>query len=383
MEGQAPETEFASVPPHPSDSACRGDEVVQWSATDQAFVVAGHAVARELLKDRRLILGEVAATVARLSSRMVDGPLSNLSLLVGTSHPFQNDPAHAPSRAWFREMLSSLSSQWTEERVAQWIDDRLAALGEDARADAVQLVAEALPESVVADAMGLAPAEVHRIGILSRRMSELWAARVHAVRELRLMEAAAAELVEMMGEKAGPAVRREDYARLVFLVSAGVETTAGALASGLDTLARNPSLQADLRRQPDLVTGFAEEILRLHPPLRRNVARVATEDIVVGGTTIPAGARIIIDIEKANRDATAFAQPDALDPARAGPPHLAFGGGVHACVGAALARVELRAAFARIVATFEINPAGGPRLRESRTFRQYDTLPLRFMRVSR
>lgn len=365
---------------------------VRWEAGNQAFIVGGYAAVRHLLRSDQLVLGEVATMLQRLSARM-EGGFSSLRLLTGTTHPFQNEPAHGLTRPWFREVLVRIVQRWTPAAISAWMDARLDMLESSGAADAVCLLAEALPEAIVADAMGLAPAEVHRIAVLSRQMSEIWKRRVHALRDLQSMERAAAGLVDLLDRRAAslrhvlghPAVGnddRHDYARLAFLVAAGVETTAGALASALDLLSHFPELQVELHRHPSKVAAFVEEVLRLYPPLRRSVARITLADLNVDGTAIPRGSRVLLDIERANRDPSVFDRPDDLDLARGGPTHLTFGGGAHACVGATLAKVELRAALGHIVANYTLRRNGNAQLRPGDTFRQYDSLPLQFLKLA-
>ncbi len=374
-------------PPSEANPAANGLSSIRWEPADQAYVVEAYRLVRDLLRDHRLALGDVAGMVARLSRR-TGGRLSHLALLVGTTHPFQNEPAHTPARSWFRDTVAATLRAWGVDRISEWVSDRLAGLADDDVADAVPLLAEALPETIVAEASGLQPADIHRIADLSRRMSDLWSSRLHPLAELLRLDSTAAQIVAILDAKtdAGPAAAPRDrhtYAQLAFLVSAGVETTAGALASGMEILAHAPHLQERLRLFPHLVPAFAEEVLRLHPPLRRNVARVAESDMIVDGLRLEKGVRILLHIERANRDPSVYPDPDLLDVEREGPAHLAFGGGAHACIGAMIARLELRSAFETITAGYILEPAGPSRLRPSPTLRQYETLPVRFLRRTR
>lgn len=130
------------------------------------------------------------------------------------------------------------------------------------------------------------------------------------------------------------------------ILVAGNETTTSTIAAGLLEIARNPALQERLRAQPDQIPAFVEEILRVSSPLQVTLRR-ALVDVNVGGVDIPQGSRIFIGLGSANRDENAFPEPDQVHPEA--PPakaHMTFGAGVHHCLGAELARLELRTAFA-------------------------------------
>jgi cytochrome P450 len=129
------------------------------------------------------------------------------------------------------------------------------------------------------------------------------------------------------------------------LLVGGNETTTSAIGSGLLHLARHSELQAKLRAGPTLIPKFVEEVLRTAAPLQVTL-RLALSDVMIGGVNIPAGSQIFVGIGSANRDECKFARADEIDPERPnGPPHITFGAGEHHCLGAELARLELRVAF--------------------------------------
>lgn len=125
----------------------------------------------------------------------------------------------------------------------------------------------------------------------------------------------------------------------------GNETTTFLLGNALLRLSDDPALADRLRADPALIPRFVEEVLRLDAPAQAALRR-ATRDVDLDGTTIPAGATVVVSLAAANRDGTAFADPDALDLDRpAAPRHVAFGYGNHACLGLQLARAEARIAL--------------------------------------
>ncbi|MFI5771310.1 cytochrome P450 [Streptomyces sp. NPDC051658] len=146
----------------------------------------------------------------------------------------------------------------------------------------------------------------------------------------------------------------------VGILVAGHETTASQIPNFVLTLLDHPDQLARLRAEPELVPNAVEELLRF-VPLGRGAGqpRYATEDIEVGGTLVRSGSPVLVAVGAANRDALRFAAPGVLDIAREGNQHLGFGHGVHHCLGAPLARLELQEALSALITRFpELRLAG-------------------------
>ncbi|MFV2120276.1 cytochrome P450 [Streptomyces sp. Act-28] len=146
----------------------------------------------------------------------------------------------------------------------------------------------------------------------------------------------------------------------VGLLIAGHETTASQIPNFVHALLEHPDQLALLRERPELVAGAVEELLRF-VPLGSGAAfpRYATEDVEVGGTLVRAGEPVLVAVGAANRDALKFTAPGRLDITRTGVQHLGFGHGVHHCLGAPLARVELQEALLALLARFPDLRLGG------------------------
>jgi len=133
------------------------------------------------------------------------------------------------------------------------------------------------------------------------------------------------------------------------LLSAGGESTTSLLGNAVRLLAENPALQQRLREKPDYVGVFVEEVLRLESPFRQ-MMRSVPHDTTLGGIGIPAGSTALLFFAAGNRDPAQFENPDKVDLNRGSPKnHLAFGHGIHYCVGAALARIEARAVLTELL----------------------------------
>jgi cytochrome P450 len=131
----------------------------------------------------------------------------------------------------------------------------------------------------------------------------------------------------------------------VMLLVAGHETTVNLIANGTLRMLREPSLRARLRDDPGSSLAYVEELLRTESPVQYLPNRVAVADIDIGGTTIPAGARIVLLLAAASRDPEYFADPARFDVDRPHNQHFGFGGGIHYCFGAPLARLEAQLAL--------------------------------------
>ncbi|MFC5184507.1 cytochrome P450 [Actinomadura harenae] len=172
----------------------------------------------------------------------------------------------------------------------------------------------------------------------------------------------------------------ELLATCVLLLAAGHETTANLIGNGASALLRDRAQIERLHADP---ARAVEELLRAEPPVRL-AGRVALTDHELGGVRVPAGSRVVVRIDAANRDPRRFADPGRLDLSREPLPHLAFGGGHHYCLGAALARLEAAETLTRLFGRFpDLAPAAPePRRRTSTTFNGWATLPVRARRSS-
>ena len=151
-------------------------------------------------------------------------------------------------------------------------------------------------------------------------------------------------LIEARDE--GDKLNDQELVSMMFvLLLAGFETTMNLIGNGTLALLRNPDQLEALRRDPSLVPSAVEEFLRYDGPVELALWRFTTEPVEVGGVTIPQGEAVLIALAGADRDPAAFKEPDRLDVAREDNHHVAFGHGIHFCIGANLARLEGKIAF--------------------------------------
>ena len=154
--------------------------------------------------------------------------------------------------------------------------------------------------------------------------------------------------------------REEVIAILLQLLTAGNETTTSLIGSALLLLLENPDVEARIRADDALLDPFIEEVLRLETPLHGHF-RLVRRDTEVAGVPLPQGSRVMLLWGAANRDGDEFPNPDAIDLTRRNAKaHLAFGLGIHHCIGAALARLEARVTLETLLArTSELRRADG------------------------
>src|SRR5436305_10928968 len=156
--------------------------------------------------------------------------------------------------------------------------------------------------------------------------------------------------------------RMNDYdliSTAILLLVAGHETTVNLITNGMLTLLRHPEHLERLRAIPAMAPRLVEELLRYEPPVHYRT-RLALAEIELGGVKIPKGSPVVLLLAAGSRDPDRFPDPDRFDPDREGNAHFGFGGSLHYCVGAPLARIEGEAALVALARRL-LNPRlGGP-----------------------
>jgi cytochrome P450 len=177
----------------------------------------------------------------------------------------------------------------------------------------------------------------------------------------------------------GGRVSIEEFENLFWLFSvAGNETLRNGIPGGMVALLTHPDVQRRLRDDRSLIPTAVEEMLRWWTPVM-HFRRTAAVDTELAGTRIRAGDKVIVFFSSANRDPSVFADPDTFDPARSPNEHLTFGHGPHFCLGASLARVQMRAMFSAALDLLgEIEPAGEPVRLRSNFQNGIKSLPVRW-----
>lgn len=324
----------------------------------EAWVVTRHAEVRFVLSDPRFSADAMRPGFPL--GRLVNG--GGVPLTTRT-RPFMR--TDAPEHTRLRRMLhAEFGVKRLEElrpTIQRFVDELLDAViaGGD-RADLVAALAEPLQSAVFCELLGV-PREDR---LLFQERTEKWTLRTSSVEQRRqAMDDLMTYLDDLVTEKiAHPAddligrlitgyhrtgqLHRDQLVSSVrVLLTAGHDTTANMISLGVFTLLTEPDLRARLAARPELLPGAVEELLRFHTPVDFITARLALEDVEVGGRLIRAGEGVFALCASANRDERAFPDPDRLDITRRSRHHVAFGFGPHQCIGQNLSRIELQIVY--------------------------------------
>ncbi|MEU7136094.1 cytochrome P450 [Streptomyces sp. NPDC046261] len=356
--------------PYPGYARLRAAGRVHWFAPSRQWLVPHHADVRALLCDRRLgrtylhrftheEFGRTPPPAAHEPFHVLNG-----NGLLDLEAPDHTRIRRLVAKAFTPRMIEALAP--TVRRLARELVDGLVAEG---GGDLIAAVAEPLPVAVIAEMLGIPTAD--------RALLRPWSADICGMYELNPGEETArravrasvdfsAYLRELIADRrAHPGddlisaliAAHEEGDRLtgqemistcVLLLNAGHEATVNATGNGWWALFRNPAQLAALRADHGLLPRAVEELLRYDTPLQL-FERWVLDDIEVAGTVIPRGSEVALLFGCANRDPARFPDPDRFDVTRADNPHLSLGAGIHYCLGAPLARLELAASCGELL----------------------------------
>ena len=278
----------------------------------------------------------------------------------------QDPPDHTRLRALVQTAFSPRLVDEMQGRIATLSAELLDRVERRGRMDLIRDFALPIPTTIIAEMMGVPVGDRHKFHRWSRRLVSansrhgmlltipaLWRflryiRRLTAAHRTRPQDDLVTALVQAQ-DNGRQLSEDELVAMIVLLIVAGHETTVNLIGSGTLALMTHPDQLDRLRREPSLIKPAVEELLRFTSPVETATERFAREDVTLDGVTIPKGETIFAAIASANRDESQFPNPDALDIAREPNRHLAFGQGIHFCLGASLARLEGQIAIAALV----------------------------------
>ena len=277
-------------------------------------------------------------------------------------------PDHTRLRRLVAQAFTPRRIEGLRGRIQQVADELLDAVAPAGGADLIESYAAPLPVTVICELLGVPAGERVDFRRWTSVMLSPELAGPGGVKEavggmLRQLGALIASKRMEPGDDLLSALiaARDDGDRLTedelfsmafLIILAGYETSVDLIGNGLLALLRQPERLAAVRADPAALAGTVEELLRYDGPAIMSIRRFPTEDVEFGGVTVPAGETVVLSLASANRDPRRFDRPDALELARAENPHLAFGHGVHYCLGAPLARLEGQIAIGTVLRRF-------------------------------
>ncbi|MGH3876114.1 MAG: cytochrome P450 [Actinophytocola sp.] len=379
--------------PYPAFASLRSAGEVHWHSEMGLAVAVSHAACSAVLRDR--CAGRLWRDKEPASSFAAFNLLHRNSLL-------ESEP---PRHTRLRRLISTAFARGHTARLTPWVRSvasrlvaslsaEITALGS---ADLLAHVAAPLPIEVIAELLGVPAADRPKLQPWSNAIVKMYEYGLSPDRAAAA-ESAAGEFVEYLRSLArSRAVSpgsdlvsdlvsvRDGTDRLsddelvgtaVLLLMAGHEATVNVIGNGMLALLRNPAEWSRLVESPSLVPSAVEEMIRFDAPLQL-FERTAVSPTVVAGYRLSPGDKIAALLGSAARDPLVFPSPDRFDVGRSPNPHLGFGAGIHYCVGAPLARVEVEAALSALVARLPgLRLAAEPSRREEFVIRGLHTLPV-------
>jgi len=351
--------------PYPFYAALRRHAPVYRIPGTDYFCVSRHADVRAAVMDTEAYSSNIVAILLQAGNgatamfdkpEVADGPADVLA----NADP----PAHGPQRTLTQGVISTRVMRGLEGEIRRLANELFDAFLRRGRAELMRELAFQLPMTLALDLCGFPREDRVRVkGWCDRAVSLL--SGMNTAEELAANAAAAAQLFRYCGERFAaarhdrrdnlaaallravdaepPAMsEREAASILMQILIAGNDSSASAMGSAVHMLARDPALQRRLRAEPERIADYVEEVLRLEAPFQGHF-RITRRDCELAGTPLPRGTRLMLLWASANRDPEVFENPDAVDLDRKNlKAHLTFGFGIHHCLGAPLARLEIR-----------------------------------------
>ncbi len=352
--------------PYPLYRRLRAEDPVHWDPYLHAWVVTAYAEAVEVL---HRFSAERTPTPEKLAALGMS-ELSPIAHVMVRQMLFLDPPAHTRVRRLASVAFTPRRVQRLRAHIEQITESLIDDVITGGRMEVMEDLAGPLPAIVTAEMLGVPTEDHRRLKGWSQDFAEMLgnfqhnpgrAARVAA----SLEEMTAYFLAAVRGQATAPTEglvnalataevdgdrlsEDEVVANIIVTLVGGQETTTNLIGNGLLTLLRHPEVMARLRDAPELIPSAVEELLRYESP-SQHTARLAPDDLQLGGRPIRRGQAVIAVMGAANRDPARFPDPDRVDIERADNRHLAFGWAGHFCFGAPLARIEGQVAFAALL----------------------------------
>ena len=387
--------------PYPTYRRLRERDPVHFSRLMNGFVLTRHADITAVLRDARYSADESKQTDwEKFRQRSIKQGIIEPDETMTFSMLRSDPPDHTRLRGVVSQAFTPRTVEGMRGRVEAVVEEHLDAVADQGGMDVIAALAYPLPVIIIAEMLGIPTEDRARFKYWSDElvrgmgMSSIDDAKRsrRAGRELRayLEGVASARRREPREDLLSALLAAEDdgqrltpdelYETCTLLLVAGHETTTNLIGNGLLALLRNPDQFDVLRRDLDRVPHAVEELLRYDSPVQATT-RIVTEDAQFDGHAFRKGQQVGLLLGAANRDPAAFKDPERLDVTRDDVKHVAFGHGIHFCLGAPLARIEAPTAFRAMIERFpsmRIDESVAPRWKQNLILRGLEQLPVRF-----
>ena len=376
----------------------RDEDPCHWSPRLKSWVLTRYDDVKRVCLGNEMSSNRLKPFFATLPSESA-GRIESLVRYLSPWMVFRDPPDHTRLRRLASKVFTLKAMRAMRPNVEAITAHLLAEIGERDEFDFIGGFAGPLPALVIMDLLGVPRGELARVKRLSddialfigssRGAAEKYAAAESATKEMTdffrslIVARRAAPQADVLSElvhveDAGDRFTEDELiATCILLLFAGHETTTNHIANGLLALMRFPGEMRKLRADASLAQRAVEELLRYDGPTTAQ-GRVVQVEHELHGKPLKSGDRVFLMINSANRDPRAYPDPDRVDLNRDGVPHLAFGFGLHICLGFPLARLEGEVSLPAVLARFSrIEPAGEPRWLDSLVFRGMTEFPVR------
>ena len=358
--------------PYPTYASLRAKGPLLPTAYD-ALIATGHTEVFAVLRDARFSSNSRHQAGHDQFAALADQVgLGDLQAMFERIMLFADPPDHTRLRRIAGKAFTPRVVEDMRARIGTIVDGMLDRMAEVGEAELVEALAFPLPVTVISDMLGVPASDQALLrswtaeAVKALDPSDDMTVLFPAAEGIRSMLAYFDQLVAdrrkdpgedlltalIAAEDEGDRLTHEELLdTTILLFGAGHETTVNLIAGGVLNLLRHPDQLGRLRDDPQLIGPAVEELLRFGPPVQMS-GRIATTDVELAGQRLSAGTQVVALIASANRDPAVFDQPDCLDIGRSDNRHVAFGGGIHLCLGAPLARVEGQEAIGRLLRRF-------------------------------
>lgn len=337
------------------------------------YVLTRYADVRAVLLDHRRFSNAVGLVGNRESGirEQVESIFRAKAPVPGENIQALDPPVHRGRRILVDRAFAGWNVDALRPHIAEIVHGLIDGFVDQGGCEFVEDFANALPMRIIAEQLGFTLEDLDNLKFwsdcaveainpvltdereieISYALADMYAFFIRTIERVRATPdgTLVSQLAHVMVDDEGQPDIPELLALLQALLVGGNETTAYSLSAGMKLLIDNPDKAWEIASDPVKIDAFVEEVLRLMTPTQ-TLFRRAKEDLEIDGVAIPKGARIEVRYGAANRDPATFEHPEVLDLTRAnGRAHLAFGAGIHICIGMQLARVELHTAFAALL----------------------------------